>query len=135
MAGPWVTVLADGRMVLGWTDNLKRHAEARVRTAAGKLGPPTVITNDLEVNSDLFPLAIAHGALAWADRDPGISTIRIAQTTEDGRFLPSRTITRVRGWFLGPAFAISPQGLAIVPRRPLRPNDPIRWSHVPLATR
>ena len=128
--GRWVTVLADGAMVMGWTNNLNRHVEARVRSAAGKLGPPVVLTHDLEVNSDLFPLA--NGALAWADRDPGVSRIKLALVDGLG-FRPPIDVVRVHGWFLGPAFSVGPAGVSIVPRPPLHADDPIRWQPVPLA--
>jgi hypothetical protein len=61
MVSRGVTVLPDGEMVLGWTNNLTRHVEARVRSAAGALGRPVVLTHDLAVNSD-----------------PGVSRIRLA---------------------------------------------------------
>lgn len=61
MVSRWVPVLADGAMVMGWTNNFTRRVEARVRNAAGVLGPPVTLADDLEVNSDLFPLA--SGAL------------------------------------------------------------------------
>ena len=110
--------LPNGRMVLGWTDNIKRRAEARVRLASGKLGPVKKVTEDLEQNSDLFALAFGRGALAWSDRDPDVSTLRIADTAADGRFLAPRTVTRFRGWTVGPAFAVAPQGpVAVASRR------------------
>jgi hypothetical protein len=130
MVSRWVTVLADGAMVMGWTNNLTRRVEARVRSAAGELGPPVVLTHDLEVNSDLFPLA--NGALAWADRDPGVSRIKLALV--DGlTFRAPIDVVRVHGWFLGPAFSVGPAGVAIVPRPPLHADDPIRWQRVPTA--
>jgi hypothetical protein len=130
MVSRWVTVLPDGTMVMGWTNNLTRHVEARVRSAAGALGRPVVLTHDLEVNSDLFPLA--NGALAWADRDPEVSQIRLAVV--DGlTFRAPIAVVRVHGWFLGPAFAVGPAGVAIVPRPPLHADDPIRWQPVSIA--
>lgn len=129
MVSRWITVQADGAMVMGWTNNLTRHAEARVRSAAGALGPPVVLTRDLEVNSDLFPLA--NGALAWADRDPGVSRIRLARVDGLG-FGPPQDVARVHGWFLGPAFSVGPAGVAIVPRPPLDAEDAIRWQRVPI---
>ncbi|WP_270042286.1 hypothetical protein [Solirubrobacter ginsenosidimutans] len=133
MGGPWAAVTSEGRMVLGWTDNLKRRAEVRVRSAAGVLGPPIRLTDDLEENSNLFPLPYGRGLIAWADRDPGVSTINVAQATEDLKLGPAQFITRVHGWFLGPSFATSPQGgLVTVPRPPLRTGDAIRWWRVPL---
>jgi hypothetical protein len=128
MVSRWISVLADGAMVMGWTNNVTRHAEARVRSAAGTLGRPVVLTRDLEVNSDLFPLTT--GAIAWADRDPGVSRIRLA--TVDGLgFRAPIDVVRVRGWFLGPAFSAGPAGVAIVPRPPLHAADAIRWQRVP----
>jgi hypothetical protein len=131
MAGHRFAVLNDGTMVFGWTDNFTREAEVRVRTADGRIGPAKTVTDDLEVNSDLFPLRVGHGAIAWADRDPDVSTIRLARATPDGRWLPTQDIGRARGWHLGPAFAISAAGLIAVPRRPLTPTDRIPWMHVP----
>lgn len=131
MAGPWVTVLPSGRMVLGWTDNLRRRAEGVVRRADGTFGPVRKFTEDLEQNSDLFPLAIGRGAIAWADRDPDVSTLRIAHTTATGRILEGETITRVKGWSVGPAFAAGPSGVNVVAARPMRPTDPIRWLRAP----
>ena len=131
MAGPYAAVSPSGRIVLGWTDHTKRRAEARVRLASGKLGPARKVTEDLEENSDLFPLAAGRGALAWADRDPDVSTLRIAYTTADGRFQTPRTIARARGWTVGPAFAAGPLGPVVVPKRPLQPDDPIQWRRVP----
>ena len=127
MVSRWVTVLADGAMVMGWTNNFTRRVEARVRNAAGTLGPPVTLTDDLEVNSDLFPLA--SGALAWADRDPGVSRIKLAAVNGLG-FGPPLDVVRVHGWFLGPAFAVGPQGVAIVPRPPRTADAPIRWQLV-----
>jgi hypothetical protein len=133
MGGPWAAVTREGRMMLGWTDNLRRRAEVRIRSAAGVLGPPIRLTNDLEQNSNLFPLPYGRGLIAWADRDPGVSTINVAQATEDLELGPARFITRVHGWFLGPSFATSPQGgLVTVPRPPLRTGDAIRWWRVGL---
>ena len=131
MVSRWITVLGDGAMVMGWTNNLTRHAEARVRSAAGALGPPVVLTRDLEVNSDLFPLS--SGAIAWADRDPGVSRIKLAVVDGLG-FRAPVDVVRVHGWFLGPAFSVGPAGVAIVPRPPLHAEDPIRWQHVTTAT-
>jgi hypothetical protein len=131
MAGHRFAVLHDGTMVFGWTDNFTREAEVRVRTAAGKIGPAKTVTDDLEVNSDLFPLRVGHGAIAWADRDPDVSTIRLARATPDGDWLPTQDIGRARGWHLGPAFAVSAAGLIAVPRRPLTPTDRIPWTRVP----
>jgi hypothetical protein len=133
MAGRWVTVTPEGRMVIGTTNNFTRRAEVRVRSATGVLGPATIVTNDLEVNSDLFPLPYGRGLIAWADRDPGVSTIRIAQANDDLTLGPPHIITRVHGWSIGPTFATSPQGgLVTVPRTPLRTDDPIRWQRVAL---
>ncbi len=132
MVSRWVTVLADGTMIMGWTNNLNRHVEARVRSAAGKLGPPVVLTHDLEVDSDLFPLS--NGALAWADRDPGVSRIKLAMVDGLG-FRPPIDVVRVHGWFLGPAFSVGPAGVSIVPRPPLHAEAPIRWQPVPTGAR
>ena len=133
MVGRWVTVTPEGRMVIGTTNNFTRRAEVRVRSAAGVLGPATIVTKDLEVNSDLFPLPYGRGLIAWADRDPGVSTIRIAQANDDLTLGPAQIITRVHGWFIGPTFATSPQGgLVTVPRTPLRTGDAIRWWRVAL---
>ncbi len=112
---------------MGWTNNFTRRVEARVRNAAGVLGPPVTLTDDLEVNSDLFPLA--SGGLAWADRDPGVSRIRLARVDGLGFSAPI-DVVRVHGWFLGPAFAVGPQGVGIVPRRPRQADAPIRWQPV-----
>ncbi|MDA0178730.1 hypothetical protein OJ997_00360 [Solirubrobacter phytolaccae] len=131
MAGPYVTALPNGRMVLGWTDHMRRRAEGRVRLASGKLGPVRKFTEDLEQNSELFPLAVGRGAIAWADRDPGVGTLRIARTTASGRILKGETITRVRGWTPGPAFAVGPQGAVAVAVIPRLPTDPFRWVRVP----
>ncbi|MFA9273192.1 MAG: hypothetical protein ACEQSX_21135, partial [Baekduiaceae bacterium] len=74
-AGPQAAVLPSGRMVLAWTDNVERRAEARVRTVTGRLQPPRRITDDLEENTDVTVLAAGRGAVAWRDRDPGVSAI------------------------------------------------------------
>lgn len=132
MAGPYATVLDNGRIVLGWTDHLHRRAEGRVRLANGTLGPVRKFTEDLEENSELFPLAVGRGAIAWADRDPGVGTLRIAYTTADGRILKGETITRVRGWTQGPAITVGPEGPVLVASRPLYTTDPIRWLRAPL---
>jgi hypothetical protein len=127
MVSRWITILADGSMVMGWTNNLTRRVEARVRSATGTLGPPVLLTRDLEVNSDLFPLAT--GALAWADRDPGVSHIKLAVVHGLG-FRAPIDVAIVHGWFLGPAFSSGPAGVAIVPRPPLHADDAIRWQRV-----
>lgn len=87
MAGPYAAVSDNGRIVLGWTDHLHRRAEGRVRLANGTLGPVRKFTEDLEQSSALFPLAVGRGAIAWADRDPGVGTLRIAYTTDPVRWL------------------------------------------------
>jgi hypothetical protein len=130
MGGPYATVLASGRMVLGFTRGY-RGAEARVRYTSGKLGPLKRITRDLAEATGVFPLAVGSGAVGWADRDPNVSTLRIAYATPNGRFSEAKTITRARGWTVGPAFAVTPQGPVAVAQRPLKPTDPIRWVRVP----
>ena len=129
MVSRWLSVLPDGTMVMGWTNNGNRHAEARVRSAAGALGPPVVLTRDLQVNSDLFPLA--SGALAWADRDPGVSRVKLAVVDGLG-FRPAIDVAVVHGWYLGPVFSTGPAGIALVPRAPLHADDVISWRRVPI---
>jgi hypothetical protein len=129
MVSRWLTVLPDGRSLFGWTNNLTRRVEARVRTAEGRLGPPQVLTRDLEVNSDLYPLAYGAGGIAWADRDPGVSMLRYALSDGD-RFLPPRDIVKVHGWTFGAAFAAWPGGVAVVPRLPLHAESKFRWQRV-----
>lgn len=132
MSGPQAAVLPNGRMVLAWTNHLYRRAEGRVRRADGTLGPVRKFTEDLEQNSQVFPLAVGRGAIAWADRDPGVGTLRIAYTTASGRILEGETITRVRGWTQGPAITVGPEGPILVASRPLYTTDPIRWLRAPL---
>ena len=132
MAARGFAVLPDATMVFGWTDNRLRRAEVRVRTPAGRLAPARIVTRDLLINSDLYPLAVGHGAIAWlTGSTQGPATVRVARARPDGRWLQSTTIGRVRGAHYGPAFAVSAASLIAVPRQPLTPTDPIPWTRVP----
>jgi len=130
--GPWVSVQPDGRMVMAWTEYANRRVEARVRSAAGRLGRAFILTHDVGVNSSAVALPTAGGAVAWIDRDPGVVMIRIARATPDLRFGPPQLIARVRGYTWDPSFAGTPSSLAVVPKPPLRAEDRIGWQRVTL---
>jgi hypothetical protein len=128
--GPWVSVQPDGRMVMAWTEYTNRRVEARVRSAAGRLGRAFILTHDVGVNSSAVALPTAGGAVAWIDRDPGVVNIRIARATPALRFGPPALIQRVRGYIWDPAFAATATSLAVVPDPPLRAENPIHWRRV-----
>lgn len=132
-AGPQATVLPSGRMVLAWTDNVERRAEARVRTVTGRLQPPRRLTDDLEENTDVTVLAAGRGAVAWLDRDPGVSSIHVAQATDAGGFGAPQLLGRLRGWvFETPAISSVPGGLLMIPRVPQFARDPLVVQRVAL---
>lgn len=132
-AGPQAAVLPSGRMVLAWTDNVERRAEARIRTVTGRLQPPRRITDDLEENTDVTVLAAGRGAVSWLDRDPGVSSIRIAQATDAGGFGAPQLLGRLRGWvYETPAIYSVPGGLMMNARVPQSARNPLVVQRVTL---
>ena len=131
-ASPAVAVTQGGRMVLAWTDNQTARAEARIRSASGRLGAPQIFTRDLGENSYLVALATKNGAIGWSERDPGLSRIRLAVANGAGRLGKSRTVDKTRAYSIGPAFSVTPLGLTVVARAPLRRGDGLRVQQVRL---
>ena len=76
VAGRRVTVMPDGRMILGWTDHETNRLEARTRAPDGTLSPPRVLTNRLELNSSISTLGVGEGAIAWREYNQGTTTVR-----------------------------------------------------------
>ena len=130
VAGRRVTVMPDGRMILGWTDHETNRLEARTRAPDGTLSPPRVLTNRLELNSSISTLAVGEGAIAWREYNRGTTTVRIAYAA-GGRLGQARVIARTRSTIRSePAFAVTPSGLSMVLKPPERIGDRIRWTRV-----
>ena len=83
-------------MILAWRDNETHRVEARVRSAAGALGPPSILTHDLDENTGPTALAAGNGVIVWSDGVRRGQVVHLAHATGDGRFPAVRTIARVR---------------------------------------
>jgi hypothetical protein len=128
-ANPAVSVADSGRMVMAWPGD--EHVEARVRSAGGVLRPARRVSHDRDENSGVAVVAAGRGAVAWLDRDPGVSFLRVARATADGRFARARTLARARDMLDPPAFLLGPPGLRVVRGFGRPRGTPLRWQAVP----
>lgn len=122
-SGPTVSVGPDGRMVLAWGVYGNRAGEARIRTASGRLLPIRVVSRDLEEDTSPVALAYGQGVVAWNDRDPGVTHVRLARASGIGAFGPPENVATARelGFSRAPQLFAMPAGLVLV-----GPGDRIR---------
>lgn len=122
-SGPSVSVAPDGRIVLAWGVYERRIGEARIRTASGRLLPIRVVSRDIEEDTAPIALADGHGVVAWNDRDPGVTHVRLARANGAGAFGPPQDVLTARelGYSRAPQLFAVPTGLVIV-----GPGDRIR---------
>ena len=129
---PFVSVLPSGRMLLSWLGN--RRLEVRARSASGRLGRPQILTRDLQDATNQVPLTAGRGAIGWSDRDPGVSTIRIAQADRHGRFgAPKPPAACAASSTTAPRSRRSPARSRWSPPAPLNNPEPVHWKRIPLA--
>lgn len=115
---PSVSVAPSGRMVIAYRDNRRGLALARIRTAAGRLLPVRTLSADAGENTGVAALAAGPGVVAWFDRDPGRTILRLAVAGADGRFRHRRTLARGSRYPEVPQLFATPTGLAyLLPTR------------------
>ena len=129
--GPSVAIQPSGRMILAWRDNETHRVEARVRSEAGALGRPAILTHALDLNAGPTAVAAGNGAVIWSDSVRRDEVVRLAPATGDGRFPTSQTIARVRS-DLDTAVASAGNGVSVVADPPFERGDPIRWQRINL---
>jgi hypothetical protein len=127
--GPSVAIQPGGRMILAWRDNQTHRVEARLRTPAGELTRPVILTHALDLNTSPTALAAARGVVVWSDAVRRDRVIRLAQATDDGRFPTTQTIARVRS-DLDTAVGAAGSAVTVVADPPFERRDPIRWQRV-----
>jgi hypothetical protein len=133
-SGPSASVAADGAMVIAWRDNGRRRlVAARLRTAAGRLLAPQILTRHLALNTGTTALALGPGIVGWfsgANRKGAPIRLQTARATLAGTFGAHHTWSTARtlDWDTPYLFAtnagllvVSPHG-RVLARRALEPT-------------
>jgi hypothetical protein len=126
---PSVAIFPDARMILAWRDNQTHRVEARVRSAAGGLSRPRILTHTLDLNTGPLAVAAGRGIVVWSDAARHGTVVRLAQATDDGHFPTVQTIAHVSS-LLDPAVAPAGTAVTVVASPPFERGAPIRWRRI-----
>jgi hypothetical protein len=136
-AFPSASVGTDGRMALAWTEDNDplRRVGARLRTAAGRLLPPQILTRHYAEATAVTALALGPGVVGWLSGDTGDDPdhrgnapirLQTAWAKADGTFGPRHTwFTTTTDYPLTPYLFGTDAGLLVVsPRGRVLPPPP-----------